>query len=499
VLSDTFTEQQWYINEKPAETEAWPRNTTQIVGERITNMTNPLVDYVVHLGSMPAYQNTGTNALVDDASKVYCSIYRRGSLYYSLENINTRGHILFDIVNPVSSRKTLSPVTHTYSDSYAGEPTSIINRLQSINNLNDEYFAMMVMHDAISISTNLRNALKLVGIGDTVTIPQSRARHLVLGTTKRSSGMIEHLDTNPATFYPKGYGYIAPVRTSAWNYADIENVNESTPWVATVKKYRADCNESTETRNMTLSAGTKQYDGYVGFATHKYLYGTKYTVSLALAGINPRTPSKDFYYYTVEGAGTSYYSQYTHWWDKRAPKNSPTTNIVEREYIGRVESTDANKIIGYNFREWLDNGTSREVTDYYNYYTKWFEITTSSTLAMPSGDIQGENLDQYTISGTEKYQWYDGTVLSVPRTSTFASLKSNFGLTITIEVTYGSVSAGAYKIYRKITFTGTKVNAGSSNTFTKTWETTATYTTAANAATGAAASTSTGTRAIKWG
>jgi hypothetical protein len=408
---------------------------------------------------------------------------------------------MFDLLNPVSSRKALSPVTHTHSDTYGGSSTDIVSR---INGLSDEdeqsqYLTLLVMSGAISINSQLRNALKSIGLQGEAILQGGQNRHLILGASKLSSGMIEYFDNDACTYYAKGYGYVAPIKTSVWNYIDIENVNASTPWVATVKKYKANCEESTENRNMALEAKGKQYDSYIGLSTHKYLYATKHNVSMELEGINPKTQSKDFYYYTVEGEGSSYYNDFTHWWDKMPPKNDPTDSIVEREYIGRIEPTDADKRVGYKFREWLDDGTNREVTDYYDFYAKWFEITDSSTLSIPVTDVKGELIDQYTISGTEKYQWYDGTILSIPRTNTFSLLKTSFGLTIAIEVTYSSATGGVYKIHRKITFTGSKVNSGSSNSFNKTWETTATYTTSPGSSSGASSSTSTGTRAIKWG
>lgn len=506
VLSDVFTEKQWYINEKPLGSEAWPRTTTQVVGERITNMTNPLIDYVAHISSMPLYVNNGTNIGVLDTNKIYCRIYRRGELYYSLETMS-RGHNMFDIINPIASIKQLSPVTYTHSDTYgltggtSGDPSNIINRIRDLNTFDNRYLTLIVIQDAMAINSDLMAALRTIGISSaTILSPAGRYRHIVLGTTKSASGMIEYLDTVASTYYPKGYGYIAPIKnTLSWSYASIENINNNTPWVATVKKYLANCTEPTENRNMVLASGSKQYDQYVGIATHKYLYATKYSVSLLLNGINSKTQSKDFYYYTVEGEGQSYYSQYTHWWDKRAPSNTQTADIVEREYIGRIEPTDNDKRVGYNFREWLNNGTSQETVDYYDYYTKWFEITTSSVLSIPLADEKGELLDQYIISGTEKYQWHDGTILSVPRSSTFATLKSSFGCTITIEVSYDSTSGGVYNIRRKITFIGTKINAGSSNTFEKTWSTTATYTTSSNSPAGGAESTATGKRVTKWG
>jgi hypothetical protein len=119
-------------------------------------------------------------------------------------------------------------------------------------------------------------------------------------------------------------------------------------------------------------------------------------------------------------------------------------------------------------------------------------------LSIPVTDEAGELHEAYTISGNEKYGFYDGTVLTVPRTSTFEYLRSEFDLTITVDVTYDSTSTSAYYIRRKITFVGDKVNNGGSNQFEKTWSATATYTTAATSPSGALESTSTGKRVIRW-
>jgi hypothetical protein len=69
---------------------------------------------------------------------------------------------------------------------------------------------------------------------------------------------------------------------------------------------------------------------------------------------------------------------------------------------------------------------------------------------------------------------------------------------MTIEISYDSTPTSAYYIRRKITFVGTKINNGGTNTFEKTWSTTATYTTESDSPAGAAANTSTGKRVIKW-
>jgi hypothetical protein len=500
ILSDTFIEEQWYINEVPVGTEAWPRVTTEIVGERIANMTNPLVDYVIHLGSMASHLSNRDNSFQLDYSKIYYRVFRRGELYDSRESINDRGHTMIDLLNPVSSRKKLSPLTVTHADTSViqGNPAALTSRLSALNNESNPYLVILIMSDAISVSTQLREALKSVGVDNSQTLASGGYRHLLLGSSKTPYEMFEFLDTVATVCHEKGYGYIAPIRTTYWNHGDIEDINENTPWVATVKKYRADCNESTENRNMVLTKNDKKYDQYVGFSTHKYLYGTKYNVSLSLNGINPTHHSRDFYYYTVEGEGLSYYNEYSHWWDKRAPSNITSGDIVERELIGRVEPTDEDRRLGYIMREWLNDGTSRTVTDYYDFYTKWFEVNDSSVLAIPVTDEAGELHAQYTISGLERYAYYDGTVLTVPRTSTFTYLRTEFALTITVDVTYDSTPDTPYYIRRNITFIGTKVNDGGPNKFERTWSTTATYTTEPLSPDGALESTSTGKRVIRW-
>jgi hypothetical protein len=408
---------------------------------------------------------------------------------------------MFDFSERTGYPTELDPITCTQADSFATEPTNIVNRINSLNASSGSNIIVMIGTQSLSISASLRNALKTIGLSSNVTLASEKYRHLLFGKTHLpvNNGAKEYLDNIPATFYPKGYGYTAPIKSGFWNYA-IENITANTPWVATIKKYRADCSESTENRNMSLASSSKQYDGYAGLSTHKYIYATPYIVSLKLSGINSRTHSKTFYYYTIEGTGESYYNEYNHWWDKKVPKNIMTTEIVEREYIGKVNPTDKDKRVGYTFREWLNNGSSREVVDYYDYYLRWFEITyDNATLTIPITDVKGELLDQYTISGTEKYRWYDGSILSVNRVNTFADLKNMFGMTITIEVTYSSTPNGTYYIHRAITFTGLNANAGLSNVFSKTWSTTATYTEESDSPDGAAASATTGTRAVKWG
>jgi hypothetical protein len=500
VLSDVFTEEQWYVNELPEGSQAWPQPVNSIIGERIINMTNPLVDMVAHTGSMPAYNSNSTGITQTEPSKVYCKIYRRGKLYDSRENIGSRGHTMIDVLNPISSRKRLSPLTATVVDTYAntGDPSGITNRINTLNSLTDQYLVLMVMFDAISISTQFRNILKTIGLNNDITLPAGRFRHLLLGASKLTSGMIEHLDQEPTNCYAKGYGYIAPIKTAQWNYADIENINENTPWVVTVKKYRADCNESTENRNMVLTNRGKRYDQYVGIGAHKYLYGTEYNVSLQLYGINPRVQEKIFYYYTIEGNGVSYYSQYTHWWDHRAPSGIISTNIVEREYLRRAEPIDAYKKIIYYIREWLNNGTYRDVEDHHDFYLKWFELNDASLLTIPINDEAGEYFDDYTISGIERYAYYDGTILTIPRTHTMASLRNNFGVTTVLGVSVDSTPSDPYYIRRKITFGGLKINDGGTNSFERIWSTTATYTTEYDSPAGAQQNTSTGTRILKW-
>jgi hypothetical protein len=159
--------------------------------------------------------------------------------------------------------------------------------------------------------------------------------------------------------------------------------------------------------------------------------------------MNPRNHDRDFYYYTIEGDGASYYSEFTHWWDKRPPSNTQSTDIVEREYIGRTEPTDLDKRVHYHIREWINDATTRVVNDDYDFYTKWFEINNDSVLTIPVTDEAGELHEQYTISGKEKYEFYDGTILTVPRTSTFEYLRSEFSLTITVEMTYDSTPTSA--------------------------------------------------------
>jgi hypothetical protein len=194
----------------------------------------------------------------------------------------------------------------------------------------------------------------------------------------------------------------------------------------------------------------------------------------------------------------AWYSEYSSWWDHRTPLNNPSTAISEKEYIGRIEPVDSNKQVHYKFRLWRDNGTTEDIQEDYDYINKWFELNLDSVLTIPINDEHGEYIDDYTISGMERYAWYDGTILSVPRTSTFAYLKSFFGLTISMDVLYEAPS-NEYNIKRVITFIGQKVNNGSTNTFTRTWVTTATYTETQSSPEGAQKSTETGTRVIKWG
>jgi hypothetical protein len=498
VKSDTYTELQWYVNEKPEGSGAWPIDTAQIVGERIANITNPLVDAVFFLNANPFFISV-VNGEEETFDKTQFEYWRRGKMEYR-DEFSSRGHRLYYLRNPGANKKTKLNLQYIDSDTSNGDCEDITNKLNELISSSENYTVLLIMYGSQSISAQLRDALKKIGAQSYTTWDPSYMSHFILGNTKPGRSQIEHTGVL-STYYPYGYGYIAPLRTADFNYDDIEAINENTPWVASVKKYRADCNESFENRNMTTVSGNKYYDRYAGYRTHKYLYATKKTISLYLNGINPRTQSKEFYYYTVENGSpalNSYYPQFTHWWDRRIPANNPNNKIVEREYLDRIEPTDEDKRVGYRFREWLDNGESREVIDYYDYFTKWFELTLSSVLTIPIDDELAEKLDEYTISGTEKYEWYDGTILPVPRTSTFAYLKSNFGLTIDIDISYDAPTDD-YNIKRQITFTGPKADGGNGNTFINTWVTTATYTINKESPEGALKSTTTGTRAIKWG
>lgn len=496
VLSDVIEYTHWFVNEKPVGSEDWPLRGNELVGERIINLVNPLVDGVFHVGSMASWLSNKNNIEQNDASKAFFQMYRRGTLVHEEQNIATSGTHLFDFKEIYKKRDPVL-VTHTTDNTFTGDVSNLIDRINHIDSESDMYLTLFTMFNKQEISQELKDEMTKFGINSPL-IPPGRTNAISIGSTKILTGA-HSISEVPNTYYAKGLGMIVPIRTKQFKYSDLFIDNNSYVWVATIKKYFANCTDSTEVRNMTSELIDKNYDRYAGLGTHQYLYGSTYRVYTELGGVSPRIPSKDFYYYTVEGEGTPTQNiGCKYWWDRRQPSGNPTNAIVERQYIGRIEPTDEDKNVHYIIREWLNDGTFRDIDESYNFYTKWFEINDISVLSIPVADEAGELLDQYTISGVEKYAWYDGTILPVPRTSTFEYLKSDFGLTISIEVTYDSTSTSAYYIRRKITFVGTKVNDGGINTFEKTWSTTATYTTENDSPEGALDSLSTGKRVIRW-
>jgi hypothetical protein len=495
VVSDIFTEEQWYVNETPVGSAAWPRETSEIVGERIDHLVNPVVDMVIHMGSMASWLHNSDNSFKSDTSKAYFELYRRGVLYYEKQNITELGHQMFDLIDPVESRKRLSPVTNTPCDTSSETSDALRTRLSTLQGLTHS-LVLLTMQGKAALDAELVTALAQIGITTTVH-PVGEFNHVILGAVG-DTNMIFH-EQSITHYYGKGLGYILPIRTRKPDYASIGDINQDTPWVATVRKYRANCDEPTEARNMTLALIDKKYDRYAGVGIHKYLYGSQYTVSMDLNGINPRHHEKTFYYYTLEGAGTSYYPEFTRWWDKRPPLGITNQNIVEREYIGRTEPIDEYRKVIYHIREWLNDGTYRDVEEHSDFFTKWVELSNDSILTIPIDDLKGEYFEDYTISSLERYEFYDGTILTVPRVHTKASLLATFGVESALEVFIDSTANGPYNIKRKLTFTGTRVNDGGSNVFVRTWSATATYTTDKTGPAGALKSTETGTRAIKWG
>jgi hypothetical protein len=498
LLEDVFTEEKWYVNELPEGSGTWPQPVNDIIGERIIHMTNPLVDMVIHIGSMASWNRNNDNVFQIDYSKAYFKLFRRGELFYEKVNIQDIGHNMFDVLDPVLSRKKLDIVENTVANTFAGQFENLVDRINHLNTIagTNHRLVFLSMQDKAAINGELKNALENIGINLTAERSPGNFNHLILGSIG-DINMIFH-EQSPASHHSKGLGYILPIRTNKPDYDDIENLNNATPWVVTVKKYRADCHESTETRNMVLTNQGKKYDQYAGLGIHKYLYATEYKVSLLLHGINPRLHEKLFYYYTIEGIGESYYSQFSHWWDFRAPSGITNNNIVEREFISRAEPTDEYKRIVYYIREWLNDATTRDIAEHYDFFIKWVELNNESVLRIPINDEAGEYFDSYEISGIERYEFYDGTILSIPRFNSMTSLRENFGVTTVLDVTVDSTPSDPYYIRRKITFSGLKINNGGTNSFERTWSTTATYTTEDSAPDGAQKSENTGTRILKW-
>jgi hypothetical protein len=171
---------------------------------------------------------------------------------------------------------------------------------------------------------------------------------------------------------------------------------------------------------------------------------------------------------------------------------------VEREYLGRTEPTDEDKRIVDHRREWFNDGTVNTIDDYYDFFTKWFERNNNSVLYIPTSDEAGEYFYDYEISGIERYEYHDGTILTIPRIHTIQSLMDNFNVTAVLDVSVDTAENDPYYIRRKITFGGVKINNGTTNSFERIWSTMATYTTSYDSPAGAQKSTETGTRILRW-
>ena len=266
-----------------------------------------------------------------------------------------------------------------------------------------------------------------------------------------------------------------------------------------VRRYYADGTESVVYECMSKTAASNYVlDRYIGGKQHAYLYGAPMTVSFNLkkcvvAANSNVAHSRTYYKYkTVIPSGSSVGTIYNGsgaaiadseiygcapFIDYREPAGAGSASeVVDTEYVSvTTPSVNANHTVNdaglvrtYTFKQWLANGTTKNVTETHGYNWKWFYITSADIDAFtPYGtDASGANRKASSVSIKRLYEWQDGYVYAPNYTTktsdTFGNLESDYGATTEESIAKAYNSSGVLQKTYSISVTGTNITTDTS-------------------------------------
>ena len=275
------------------------------------------------------------------------------------------------------------------------------------------------------------------------------------------------------------------------NYTDNRGTYD---FMIQVRRYFADGTESVVYECMSKTAASNYVlDRYIGGKQHAYLYGAPMTVSFNLkkcvAAANSNVAhSKTYYKYkTVTPSGSSVGTIYNGsgaaitdskiygcapFIDYREPAGAGSASeVVDTEYVSvTTPSVDANHTVDdtglvrtYTFKQWLADGTTKNVTETHGYNWKWFYITSADIGAFtPSGTDESDvNRKASSVSFKRLYEWQDGYVYAPNYTTktsdTFGNLESVYGATTTESIAKAYNASGTLQKTYSISVTGTNI------------------------------------------
>ena len=171
--------------------------------------------------------------------------------------------------------------------------------------------------------------------------------------------------------------------------------------------------------------------------------------------------------------------------------------------------TNTGLVRTYTFKQWLADGTTKNVTETHGYNWKWFYITSANIGAFtPSGTDESDvNRRASSVSFKRLYEWQDGYVYAPNYTTdvsdTFGNLESVYGATVTESISKAYNSSGTLQKTYSISVTGTNITTNTNSGYVDKYSSTSVKVTGSKTVNVLYAKTKTNegtakTQAVKW-